>query len=174
MPPPTSPFFHFFPALSFFSVFLPFSSAFFFFFQSLTVFTFVCSYISDVLLALFPFFLLHCGYMGAKSLQSCLILCHPMDCSPPGSSVRGILQARTLEWVYMPSSGGSFWPRDRNHISYESCTAGEFFTAELLGKPPEDMSTRRKIIRVINAISLQQSSLSARHMHNIFTNFEDT
>ena len=39
-------------------------------------------------------------------------LCHPMDCSPPGSSVHGILQARTLEWVAMPSSEGSFQPRD--------------------------------------------------------------
>ena len=38
-----------------------------------------------------------------------------MDCSLPGSSVRGILQARILEWVAMPSSRGSFWPRDRTH-----------------------------------------------------------
>ena len=35
----------------------------------------------------------------AKSLQSCLTLCDPMDCSPPGFSIPGILQARTLEWV---------------------------------------------------------------------------
>ena len=35
----------------------------------------------------------------AKSLQSCLTLCDPIDGSPPGSSVPGILQARTLEWV---------------------------------------------------------------------------
>ena len=40
----------------------------------------------------------------AKSLQSCLTLCDRMDCSPPGSSVHGILQARILEWVAMPSS----------------------------------------------------------------------
>ena len=40
--------------------------------------------------------------------QSCPTLCNPMDCSPPGSSVHGILQARTLEWVAMPSSRGSF------------------------------------------------------------------
>ena len=37
--------------------------------------------------------------MHAKSLQLCLTLCKPMDCSPPGSSVHGILQAGTLEWV---------------------------------------------------------------------------
>ena len=37
--------------------------------------------------------------MGAKSLQSCLTLCDPMDCNPPGSSVHGIFQARIPEWV---------------------------------------------------------------------------
>ena len=37
----------------------------------------------------------------AKSIQSCLTLCDPMDCSPPGSSVHGILQARVLEWVFL-------------------------------------------------------------------------
>ena len=37
--------------------------------------------------------------LHAHSLQSCLILCNPMDCSPPDSSVHGILQARILEWV---------------------------------------------------------------------------
>ena len=41
----------------------------------------------------------------AKSLQSYLILFNPVDCSPPGSSVHGILQARILEWVAMPSPG---------------------------------------------------------------------
>ena len=44
-------------------------------------------------------------------------LCDPMDCSPPGSSGHGILQARILEWVAMPSSRGSSWPRERTHIS---------------------------------------------------------
>ena len=44
------------------------------------------------------------SHVCAKSLQSCLTLCDSMDCSPPGSSVHGILQARLLEWVAMPSS----------------------------------------------------------------------
>ena len=57
----------------------------------------------------------------AKSLQSYLTLGNPMGCGPPGSSVRGILQARILEWVAIPSSRGSFWPRDRTCISYVSC-----------------------------------------------------
>ena len=43
----------------------------------------------------------------AKSLQSCPTLCDPMDCGPPGSSVHGILQARILKWVAVPSSRGS-------------------------------------------------------------------
>ena len=41
--------------------------------------------------------------VAAKSLQSCLTLCDPIDGSRPGSILRGILQARTLEWVAMPS-----------------------------------------------------------------------
>ena len=48
--------------------------------------------------------------MYAKMLQSCLTLCDPMDCSPPGSSVHGILQARILPWVAMPSSRASSHP----------------------------------------------------------------
>ena len=52
------------------------------------------------------------AYTHAKSLQSCPTLCDPMDCSLPGSSVHGILQARILEWVAMPSSRGSSQPRD--------------------------------------------------------------
>ena len=43
----------------------------------------------------------------AKSLQLYLTLCDPMDCNTPGSFVHGILQARILEWVAMPSSRGS-------------------------------------------------------------------
>ena len=60
-------------------------------------------------------------YVCAKSLHSCLTLCHPMDCSPPSSSVHRILQARILEWVTMPTSRGSSRPRDWTHVSYVSC-----------------------------------------------------
>ena len=45
---------------------------------------------------------------SAKSLQSCLILCDPMDCRLPGSSVHGVSQVRTLEGLAVPSSGGIF------------------------------------------------------------------
>ena len=57
--------------------------------------------------------------------QSCPTLCSPMDCSPPGSSVHGILQVRILEWVAIPFSRGSSQPRDRTWVS---CIAGGFFT----------------------------------------------
>ena len=52
-------------------------------------------------------------------------LCVPMDCSPLGYCVHGILQARILEWVTMPFSRGSSWPRDRTQAT---CIAGRFFT----------------------------------------------
>ena len=54
--------------------------------------------------------------------QLCPTLCNPLECSPPGSSVQGILQVRTLEWVAMPSSREPPSPRDRTHISWVSRT----------------------------------------------------
>ena len=68
----------------------------------------------------------------------CPTLCYPMDCSPPSSSVRGISQARILEWVAISSSRGSSWPSklwDQTHNSCVSCIAGRFFTTEPSGKP---------------------------------------
>ena len=53
------------------------------------------------------------------------ILCDPMDCSPPGSSVHGILQARVLEWVAIPFSKVSSWPKNQAQVS---CIADRFFT----------------------------------------------
>ena len=63
----------------------------------------------------------------AKSLQSCLTLWDPMDCSPPGSSVRGTLQERILECEAIAFSRGSSLSRDQTCISYTSCTGGGFF-----------------------------------------------
>ena len=57
--------------------------------------------------------------------QSCPILCNPMDCNPPDSSVHVILQARILEWVVIPFSRGSSQPRDWTWVS---CIASSFFT----------------------------------------------
>ena len=58
--------------------------------------------------------------------QSCLTFCDPMDCSLPGSSVHGILQARILERVAIPFSRGSSQPRDG---AWVSCTASRIFTS---------------------------------------------
>ena len=66
------------------------------------------------------FFILRC--MRTKMLQSCPALCNPVDCSPPGSSVHGILQVRIQYWVAVPSSGGSSQPRDQTRVFYISCT----------------------------------------------------
>ena len=57
--------------------------------------------------------------------QSYLTLYDPTGCSLPGSSVHGILQARILEWIAVPFSGGSSWPRDQTQVS---CIAGRLFT----------------------------------------------
>ena len=67
----------------------------------------------------------HVGSLCAKSFQSCLTLCDPMDCSPPGCSSHGILQARRLEWAAITFSRGSSQPRDRTLVP---CIAGRFFT----------------------------------------------
>ena len=58
-----------------------------------------------------------CVCMRAMLLQLSLSLCNPVDCNPPGSSVHGILQARIVERVAIPSSRGSCHPMDRTHIS---------------------------------------------------------
>ena len=63
----------------------------------------------------------------AKLLQSCPTLYHPMDCSPPGSSVRGILQARIPEWVVVPSSRGSS-QQGFNPCLTSPAFSGGFFT----------------------------------------------
>ena len=50
-------------------------------------------------------------------VQLCPTLCDPIDCSPPGSTVHGIFQARILEWVSISYSKGSFQPKHRTHVS---------------------------------------------------------
>ena len=56
-----------------------------------------------------------------SAVQSCPILCNLVDCSPPGSSVCGIFQARILEQIAISSTRGSSWPRDRTRISCVVC-----------------------------------------------------
>ena len=58
-----------------------------------------------------------------------------MDCSPPGSSIHGIFQARLLEWVPISFSRGSCQPRYWTLVFCSSCMASSFFTTEPPGKP---------------------------------------
>ena len=76
-----------------------------------------------------------CACLHAQSLQSCLILCNPMDWSPPGFSAHGILQAIILEWVAITSSRGT--SQDRYWTSI-FCIAGGFFTTEPQANPMEN------------------------------------
>ena len=64
--------------------------------------------------------------MHAQSLQSCSIICNPMGCSPPGSSVHGILQARILEWVVTASSRRCSRPVDWTAYFVSSVLKAEF------------------------------------------------
>ena len=74
---------------------------------------------------------------GAHSKVKVLVtvlsnLCNPMDCSPQGSSVHGIIQASVLEWVAIPFSRGSFPPRNQTQVS---CITADFLLSEPPGKP---------------------------------------
>ena len=64
---------------------------------------------------------------------SCLTLCNPMDCSPPGSSVHGIFQERILEQVAIFFSRGSSWAKDQTRISCVSCTGRQIFATSKEG-----------------------------------------
>ena len=72
------------------------------------------------------FFLCYLKHHPYHVIPTCMLscfsltFCDPTDCSPSGSSDHGILQARILEWVAMPSSRGSSRPRDRTWVSYMS------------------------------------------------------
>ena len=104
-------------------------------------YTFLHNNFNIYFLSFFPFSTFHLGdvvnaYLGGGSLvaKSCLILCDPMDCSPPVSSVHGVSQARILEQVTDSFCKGSSQSRNQ---TCTSCLAGGFFTTEPPGKPPE-------------------------------------
>ena len=74
-------------------------------------------------------------YYMCLVIQSCLTLCDPLDCNPPGSFNQAIFQARILEWLAVPFSRGSSHPRDQTCVSCVSCIAGGFLPAEPLRRP---------------------------------------
>ena len=77
----------------------------------------VMSLLYNMLSSLLITFLPRSSESESKVTQSCPTLCDPMDCSLPGSSLHGILQARVLEWVAISFSRGSSQPRDRSQVS---------------------------------------------------------
>ena len=80
--------------------------------------------------------------------QLCLTLYDPLDYSPPSSSVHGIVQVRILEWLAIPFSRGSSWPRDRSHISWIS---GRFYTVRPTGEAPYSIYSY-KILAVFSVL----------------------
>ena len=93
--------------------------------------------------------LLH-ACMCTQSLQSCQTLCNTIDCSPPGFSVHGILQARILEWITIPFSRGSSWPR-AGTLAF--CNAGRFFTLQTTRETPIVKKKKKKVLKLTNSIT---------------------
>ena len=85
---------------------------------------------------------------GAKSLQLCLTLCDPMDCSPTGSSVHRTLQARALEWVVIPFSRRSSQPRGWTNVSYIPCTQVGSLSLVPPGKPLISVYLSSKLLKL--------------------------
>ena len=79
-------------------------------------------------------------YVHAKSLQSCPTLCDPLDYSLPSSSVHGILQARTLEWVPCPPPGDPLNPGVEPASLTSPALAGGFFTTGAILKAQDDVT----------------------------------
>ena len=97
--------------------------------------------------------------MCVKSLQSCPSLCSPMDCSLPGSSVHGIFQARTLEWLPFPSPGDLPNPGISLTSLMFPALAGRLFTTS---------ATEYYSLAVIHAQASPSSWFSAAWRHCLF------
>ena len=76
--------------------------------------------------------------------RSCLTLCDPMDCNPPGSSVHSIFQARALEWVAISFSRDSSQPRDRTQVSH------------IVGQTPYRLSHQGSLVSTVQFSSVTQ------------------
>ena len=89
---------------------------------------------------LFTFLMVSCEAHACLVAQSRLTLFYPMDHSPPGSFVHGIVQARILKWIAISSSRGSFPPRDRSCFPWSLSAPAlqvDFLPLSLQGSPPE-------------------------------------
>ena len=98
-----------------------------------------------------------CPSSACVRVQSCPTLCNPIDCSPPGPSVHGILQARIIEWVAMPSCRGSSQPRDGTSVFCISCVEGGFFTHWATWEAPPKSLHEILYFQVLVALSFPNS-----------------
>ena len=104
------------------------------------------------------------GKKEREAAQSCPTLCDPMDCSPPGSSVHGISQARKLEWIAVSFSRGSSWPRDQTRVSR---IAGRRFTIWATREALKEQKVLPKKIWLLLTFSAAHSKWSTNiHMKN--------
>ena len=104
-----------------------------------------------------------CTCVCAKSLQSRLTLCDPVDRSPPGPSVHGILQARILEWVDMSSSRGSSRSGDRTASPKSPTLAGRVFTTSAILCISSNYCHRSaKVLLILEKNELDPSGLGAQ------------
>ena len=93
---------------------------------------------------------------AAKSLQSCLTLYNPIDGSPPGSSVPGILQARTLEWVTISFSNA--------HVHTKSLQLGQTLCDPMDSSPPVSSVHGILQVRMLEWVAISFSSIHYRHL----------
>ena len=102
-------------------------------------------------------------------------LCDSMNYRSPGSSVHGILQARVLEWVAIPSSSGSSPPMYQIQVSCISCIAGRFFTTESPRTPTfmnyQILLSDTHVTHVITICIKQQQQQNCQHPRNPLTAF---
>ena len=112
--------------------------------------------------------------------QSCLTLWDSMDCSLEGSSVHGILQARTLEWVAISFSRGSFWPRDRTRILHLLHWQTDSLPLSHLGSPWSIALTLKIVIGFIynwnKTLGKEEKKVSLRYsvLRDVIHHLSDT
>ena len=106
----------------------------------------------------------HSQKIVVVELISCVqVFCDPMDCSPPGSSVHGIPQARILERVAISFSRGSSQPRDQTYIS---CIAGRFFATEPPGKPGQKIKTLKTLSLRFDSAQRLSSEIQSQMLYS--------
>ena len=100
--------------------------------------------------------------------RSCLTHCDPVDClscSPPDSSVHGILQTRILEWVAISYSRGSFPPRDRTHVCCLSCTGRQVLSKCATQEAPSQYIIHNKLKALRNPAGERPTALIVSNIY---------